>query len=145
MQRTIEGNHDMTQLSQTQPRNPALAIAGLAVAASLLGGIVGGIAGPRVQSYFEAVAAAQAAEVARAAAAHDQAVLAGAQEWEARQRQMYPITPTARDQAVLKQAQEWEARYRQMYPSSASTPYQDVLKQAQEWEARYRQMYPIVN
>ncbi len=106
----------MTQLTQTQRRNPSLAIAGVAIAASLLGGIVGGIAGPRVQSYFEGVAAAQAAEVARAAAAHDQAVLEQAQEWEARQRQMYPATTSAHDQDVLKQAQEWEARYRQMYP-----------------------------
>ena len=102
----------MTQLTQTQRRNPPLALAGLALAAALLGGIVGGVVGPRVQALVEGAAIQRA----QADAAHDQAVLKAAQEWEARQRQMYPITLSAHDQAVLKAAQEWEARQRQMYP-----------------------------
>jgi hypothetical protein len=47
-----------------------------------------------------------------------------------------------RDQGVLKAAQEWEARERQMYPTYVSPQDQAVLKAAQEWEARERQMYP---
>ena len=145
----------MTQLTQTQPRNPALALAGLAIAASMLGGIVGGIAGTRVQALVEANAIQQAQARQALAAANDAewqrdkqarqdlAVLKSAQDWEARYRQMYPITYSARYQAVLKAAQEWEARQRQMYPITLSVHDQAVLKAAQEWEARQRQMYPI--
>jgi hypothetical protein len=127
----------MTQLTQTRPRSPALALAGVAIAASMLGGIVGGVVGTRVQALVES-AAIQRAQVV---AAHDQAVLESAQEWEARQRQMYPAI-TAHDVAVLKSAQEWEARQRQMYPAITAHDVA-VLKSAQEWEARQRQMYPI--
>jgi hypothetical protein len=147
----------MTQLTQTQRRNPTLALAGVAIAASMLGGIVGGVAGTRVQAFVEG-AAIQQAQVAAArqaqAAANDAewqrdkqarqdlAVLKSTQEWEARQRQMYPVTISAHDQAVLKAAQEWEARQRQMYPVSTSTPNQDVLRAAQERVERYRQTHP---
>jgi len=31
---------------------------------------------------------------------------------------MYPISTSTRDSDVLKAAQEWEARQRQMYPAS---------------------------
>jgi hypothetical protein len=145
----------MTQLTQTQTRNPMLALAGLAIAASMLGGIVGGVAGTRVQALVEsaAIQQAQARQALAAAsdaewqrdkqASHDLAVLKAAQEWEARQRQMYPITLSVHDLAVLKAAQEWEARQRQMYPITLSVHDQAVLKAAQEWEARQRQMYPI--
>ena len=46
----------MTQLSHPQRRNPALALAGVAIAASMLGGIVGGVVGPRVQAMVESAA-----------------------------------------------------------------------------------------
>ncbi|HUP53948.1 MAG TPA: hypothetical protein VM408_00450 [Methylomirabilota bacterium] len=104
----------MTQLTQTQQRTPIVALAAVAIAASMLGGIVGGLVGPRVQALVESAAI----ERAQAVAVRDQAVLKSAQEWEARQRQMYPATLTAHDQAVLKSAQEWEARQRQMYPAT---------------------------
>jgi hypothetical protein len=131
----------MTQLTQTQRRNPALALAGVAIAASMLGGIVGGVVGTRVQAIAEGAAAQQA----QAAAAHDQAVVKSAQEWEARQRQMYPISTSTQYRDVLKAAQDWEARQRQMYPTVTSAHDLAVLKAAQEWEARQRQMYPISN
>jgi hypothetical protein len=134
----------MTQLTQTRPRSPALALAGVAIAASMLGGIVGGVVGTRVQALVES-AAIQRAQVV---AAHDQAVLESAQEWEARQRQMYPAI-TAHDVAVLKSAQEWEARQRQMYPiqvypisTTAGAP--DVLRAAQDRAEEYRQAHPGV-
>ena len=107
----------MTQLSQTQRRNPALALAGVAIAASLLGGIVGGVAGTRVQAMVEGAQAAQAADAARVAAAEQAKWNAYGAEWERLHRAQANPALSTHDQAVLKQAQEWEARYRQMYPA----------------------------
>jgi hypothetical protein len=131
----------MTQLTQTRPNDRGLMLAGVALAASLLGGIVGGVVVPRAESIVQSNIDANAARAAtveqakwdtygadwlrlnqatqsRYPTAHDQAVLKAAQDWEARSRQMYPTTISAHDQAVLKAAQDWEARYRQMYPTA---------------------------
>jgi hypothetical protein len=109
----------MTQIAQTpaQPAVlfPARTVAGIALAAALAGGILGGA----LQTLSHPAPAGAATSSAR-----DQVVLKGAQDWEARYRQMYPTslsggaTVSPRDQAVLQDAQDWEARYRQMYPSS---------------------------
>jgi hypothetical protein len=131
----------MTQLTQTQRRNPALALAGVAIAASMLGGIVGGVVGTRVQAIAEGAAAQQA----QAAAAKQAKWDAYGAEWQRLNQAQQSRYLSTHDQAVLKTAQEWEARQRQMYPISTSTQYPDVLKAAQDWEARQRQMYPISN
>ena len=97
----------MTQLTQTQRRNPALTFAGVAVAAALLVGVVG--AG--VQAIAQHEAAAKAAYEAKWAAY-------GA-DWERRyraQRGAGYVSP--HDKVVLKAAKEWEVRYRAMYPNS---------------------------
>jgi type II secretory pathway pseudopilin PulG len=78
----------------------------------MLGGIVGGVVGPRVQALVESAAIQRA----QAAAAHDQAILKSAQEWEARQRQMYPVSTSTSNQDVLKPAQERAERYRHSHP-----------------------------
>ena len=72
----------MTQLTQTQVRYPTRTIASVALAAALLGGIVG--TGVQVISRAPSVGAPPAIS------AHDLDVLKAAQEWEARYRQMYP-------------------------------------------------------
>ena len=73
----------MTQLTQTQVRYPTRAIAGIALAASLLGGIVG--------AGFQAIShAPTGGAAAPAISARDQVVLQAATAWEARYRQMYP-------------------------------------------------------
>jgi hypothetical protein len=71
----------MTQLTQTQVRYPSRTIAGVALAAAVLGGIVGG----GVQALTHA-----SSDGVPAVSARDQAVLKAAQEWEARYRQIYP-------------------------------------------------------
>jgi uncharacterized membrane protein len=71
----------MTQLTQTQIRYPARTVAGIALAAVVLGGIVGG----GVQALTHA-----SSDGIPAVSARDQAVLKAAQEWEARYRQIYP-------------------------------------------------------
>ena len=71
----------MTQLTQTQVRYPSRTIAGVALAAAVLGGIVGG--GLQALSH-------PSSGGAPAVSARDQAVLTSAQEWETRYRQMYP-------------------------------------------------------
>ena len=71
----------MTQLTQTQVRYPSRAIAGVALAAALLGGLVGG----GVQALTH-----PSSDGVPAISARDQAVLKAAQEWETRYRQMYP-------------------------------------------------------
>jgi hypothetical protein len=110
----------MTQIAQTPPQSavlfPARAVAGIALAAALVGGILGGA--------LQALNHPAPAAGARTISARDQVVLQAAQDWEARYRQMYPTsvsggaTVSPRDQVVLQAAQDWEARYRQMYPSS---------------------------
>ena len=70
----------MTQLSLTQRRTPATIVAGIALGAALLGGIVGNRVG----------AALDNAHGAPIVSARDQAVLQAARDWEARYRQMYP-------------------------------------------------------
>jgi hypothetical protein len=131
----------MTQISQAQRRSPALAIAGVAIAASMLGGIVGGIVGPRVQAMVQDAANAQAAAAALATAAEQAKWDAYGAEWLRLNQAQQSRYLTTHDQAVLKAAQDWEARYRQMYPNGSAQD-QAVLKAAQDWEARYRQMYP---
>jgi hypothetical protein len=71
----------MTQLTQTQRRTPSAVIAGVALAAALLGGIVGN----RVEALV-----ASAGQHAPTVSAHDQAVIQAGKDWEARYRQMYP-------------------------------------------------------
>ena len=73
----------MTQLTQTQARYPSRTIAGVALAAAVLGGIVGG----GVQALTHASSGG-----VPVVSAHDQAVLKAAQEWETRYRQMYPTS-----------------------------------------------------
>ena len=71
----------MTQLTQTQRKSPAAAIAGVAVAAALLGGIVGN----RVEAFVTS-----GGHQAPTASARDQAFIQAGKDWEARYRQMYP-------------------------------------------------------
>jgi hypothetical protein len=74
----------------TQPRQSLTApLVGLALAASVLGGIVGGAVALAAPVVFDAGAdqGPQAAETAK--------WLKYGQEWEARYRQMYPIIETA--------------------------------------------------
>jgi len=131
----------MTQLTQTRPNHRGLMLASVALAASLLGGIVGGVVVPRVESIVQSTIDANAA---RAAAAEQAKWDAYGADWLRLNQATQSRYPTVHDQAVLKAAQDWEARYRQMYPTTISAHDQAVLKAAQEWEARYRQMYPIV-
>jgi hypothetical protein len=70
-----------TQTTRTQPRTLTGKVAGIALAAAVLGGIVvGGI---------QALSHGTPAN-APSISAHDLAVLKSAQEWEARYKQMYP-------------------------------------------------------
>ena len=71
----------MTQLTQTQRRSPATMIAGVAIAAAVLGGLVG----TRVEGIVQGLG-----QDGPTISAHDQAVLKAAQEWEVRYRQIYP-------------------------------------------------------
>ena len=71
----------MTAIAQTQRKNPAVLIAGVALAAAVFGGIVG----TSVQTILDG-----SAPQSPALSAHDLAVLKSAQEWEARYREMYP-------------------------------------------------------
>ena len=129
----------MTQLTQTRPNDRGLMLASVALAASLLGGIVGGVFVPRIESIVQSTIDANAA---RAAAAEQAKWDAYGADWLRLNQATQSRYPTVHDQAVLKAAQDWEARYRQMYPITLSAHDQAVLKAAQEWEARYRQMYP---
>ncbi|MEA2576770.1 MAG: hypothetical protein QOD78_358 [Chloroflexota bacterium] len=129
----------MTQLTQTRPTDRGLMLAGVALAASLLGGIVGGVVVPRVESIVQSNIDATAA---RAAAVEQAKWDAYGADWLRLNQATQSRYPTAHDQAVLKAAQDWEARSRQMYPTTISAHDQAVLKAAQDWEARYRQMYP---
>ena len=104
----------MTELTQTQRRSPSTALIGVALAASMLGGIVGGLVGTGVQTLAERAAADQA----RAAAAEQAKWDAYGAEWERLNREQRSRYLSPRDQAVLEAAQEWEARQRQMYPIS---------------------------
>ena len=130
----------MTQLTQTRPNDRGLLLASVALAASLLGGIVGGVVVPRVESIVQSTIDANAA---RAAAIEQAKWDAYGADWLRLNQATQSRYPTVHDQAVLKAAQDWEARYRQMYPITLSAHDQAVLRAAQEWEARYRQMYPI--
>jgi cell division protein FtsN len=97
----------MTQLVQTQRRNPALTLASVAVAAALFVGVVGIGAQAIVQEDAKAKAAYQAKWAAYGAA----------WEWRYRaQRGAGYVSP--HDKVVLKAAKEWEIRYRAMYPNS---------------------------
>jgi hypothetical protein len=71
----------MTQLVQTQLRYPTRTIAGIALLAALLGGLVGG----GLQALVRAPSGGAPVVTAR-----DQVVLQAAQDWEARYRQQYP-------------------------------------------------------
>jgi len=130
----------MTQLTQTRPNDRGLLLASVALAASLLGGIVGGVVVPRVESIVQSTIDANAA---RAAAIEQAKWDAYGADWLRLNQATQSRYPTVHDQAVLEAAQDWEARYRQMYPITLSAHDQAVLRAAQEWEARYRQMYPI--
>ena len=103
----------MTQLTQTRPNDRGLMLASVALAASLLGGIVGGVVVPRVESIVQSTIDANAA---RAAAAEQAKWDAYGADWLRLNQATQSRYPTVHDQAVLKAAQEWEARYRQMYP-----------------------------
>ena len=104
----------MTQLTNTQRRSPSTALIGVALAASMFGGIVGGLVGTGVQTLAERIAADQA----RDAAAEQAKWNAYGKEWERLHREQRSRYLSPHDQAVLEQAQEWEARQRQMYPIS---------------------------
>jgi len=71
----------MTQLTQTQRRSPSALIAGVALAAALLGGIVGN----RVEAFVTS-----AGQHGPTVSAHDQALIQAGKDWEARYRQIYP-------------------------------------------------------
>jgi hypothetical protein len=104
----------MTELTQTQPRSPSTMLVGVALAASMLGGIVGGLVGTGVQTLVERAAADQARAVAAEQAKWD----AYGKDWERLHREQRSRYLSPRDQAVLEAAREWEARQRQMYPIS---------------------------
>ncbi len=104
----------MTELTQTKPRSPSTLLVGVALAASMLGGIVGGLAGTGVQTLVERAAADQA----RAVAAEQAKWNAYGNDWERLHREQRSRYLSPRDQAVLEAAREWEARQRQMYPIS---------------------------
>ncbi len=129
----------MAQLTQTRPNDRGLILAGVALAASLLGGIVGGVVVPRVESIVQSNIDANAASAAAAEQAKWDAYGA---DWLRLNQAQQSRYQAVHDRAVLKTAQDWEARYRQMYPTSTSAQDQAVLKASQDWEARYRQMYP---
>ena len=75
----------MTQIAQTPVQSsisfPARVVVGVALAAALVGGILGGT--------FQALSHPAAAG-GPTLSARDQVVLQAGQEWEARYRQMYP-------------------------------------------------------
>jgi hypothetical protein len=104
----------MTQLTQTKRTSPSALLVAVALAASMLGGIVGGVAGTGVQTLVNRVTAEQA----RAAAAEQAKWDAYGAEWERLHREQRSRYLSPHDQAVLEGAQEWEARQRQMYPIS---------------------------
>ena len=104
----------MTQLTQVQRKNPSTALIGVALAASLLGGIVGGLVGTSVQTLVERAAA----DEARAAAAYQAKWDAYGAEWERLHREQRSRYLSPHDQAVLEAAREWEARQREIYPIS---------------------------
>ena len=104
----------MTELTQTQRSNPSSLLIAVALAAAMLGGIVGGLVGTGAQSLVERAAADQA----RAAAAEQAKWDAYGTEWERLHREQRSRYLSPRDQAVMQAAQEWEARQRQMYPIS---------------------------
>jgi|SRR5688572_16593770 hypothetical protein len=105
---------NVTELTQTQRKSPSTALIGVALAASMLGGIVGGLVGTGVQTLVERATADQI----RAAAAEQAKWDAYGAEWERQHREQRGRYLSPHDQAVLKSAQEWEARQRQMYPIS---------------------------
>ena len=104
----------MTELTQTQRRSPSTLLIAVALAASMLGGIVGGLVGTGVQTLVERATADQI----RAAAAEQAKWDAYGVAWERLHREQRSRYLSAQDQAVLQAAQEWEARQRQMYPIS---------------------------
>ena len=104
----------MTELTHAQQRKPSNLLIGVALAASMVGGIVGGLVGTGVQTLVERVAADQA----RTAAAEQAKWDAYGAEWERLHREQRSRYLSPRDQAVLEAAREWEARQRQMYPLS---------------------------
>jgi len=97
----------MTQLTQTQRRNPALTLAGITVAAALAIGVVG----TGVQVVSQNAAAAKAAYEAK--------FTEYGRAWERTyraQRGAGYVSP--HDKVVLDAAKAWEVRYRAMYPNS---------------------------
>ena len=104
----------MTQITQTRPNDRGLMLAGVALAASLLCGIVGGVVIPRVESIVQSNIDANAS---RAAAVEQAKWDAYGADWLRLNQPTQSRYPTAQDQVVLKAAQDWEARYRQMYPT----------------------------
>ena len=102
----------VTELTQTQRRNPSNLLIGVALAAAMVGGIVGGLVGTNVQTLVERATAEQI----RAAAAEQAKWDAYGAEWERLHREQRGRYLSPHDQAILKAAQEWEARQRQMYP-----------------------------
>ena len=80
------GSTHMTGSTYRQQRSPAIALVGVALAASLFGGVlggavVGGTVGDRILAAIESLWRADA---------QDRVVLRGALDWERRYRQMYP-------------------------------------------------------
>ena len=104
----------MTHLTQTKRNNPSTVLVAVALAASMLGGIVGNLAGSGIQTLVDRFVAEQA----RAAAAEQAKWDAYGAEWERLHREQRSRYLSPHDQAILEQAQEWEARQRQMYPIS---------------------------
>ena len=103
----------MTELTQVRRKNTAVTIAGVALAASLLGGIVGN----RVEAFVQSVIDAQAANAARAAAAEQAKWDAYSSDWERRYRQQ-STNQAVNAPVVLEAAKAWEVRHRQMYPAA---------------------------
>ena len=104
----------MTELTQTQRRSPSTLLIAVALATSMLGGIVGGLVGTGVQTLVERATADQI----RAPAAEQAKWDAYGAGWERLNREQRSRYLSGHDQAVLEAAQEWEARQRQMYPIS---------------------------
>ena len=77
----------MAQLAQ-RPSTISTPLVGLALAASLLGGIAGGAVALAVPAAIQARAADQAAQAAQAERVK---WISYGEEWERRYRQMYPI------------------------------------------------------
>lgn len=125
----------MTQFERSGQRTNLAVVAGIALAASLIGGVVGAALGPRAISLTQpaaqtgvqagvqpaAVPAAVPAQVTEAARAlRLKAAMDSAIKWEHERRQQSVNGSTALDQKWIDYGLAWEARERQMsgsYPT----------------------------